>query len=37
MAPVCTEYVTWDAAASEVQETLESGTGDANSRLELVS
>ena len=29
----CAEHVGWDAAASEIQETLESGTGDASSRL----
>jgi len=29
----CAEHVGWDAAVSEIQETLERGTGDASSRL----
>lgn len=30
---VCAEHVGWDAATLEIQETLESGMGDASSRL----
>lgn len=33
MATVCAEFVGWDAASLEIQETLESEMGDASSRL----
>lgn len=33
MVTVCTECVGWDAASLQIQETLESGMGDASSRL----